>query len=305
MTAASSWRIDAILPTYNRVERLRDALARHAELVLPKNVQYRLIVVDNNSDDDTAKAVADFAERCPFSCLYVFEGRQGLSHARNAGLRRANADLIAFIDDDCYPSSDWLQLMAARMSRADAPGLLGGSALLFDPADLPITIVTDPEPRRLSTADLFEGIAGLNFCFPANLVDEVGEFDTCLGAGSSTRSGEDIDFFYRVMLAGFPVDYDPALKVYHHHGRRSPEDKQKLMDGYLLGRGAFYMKFMMRLDGHMWRKAYWECRSLLLDRIKRGNPSSLHYLGVLAKGAFIYPWCRIRAALSRASSRMI
>jgi glycosyltransferase involved in cell wall biosynthesis len=295
----TSIRIDAILPTYNRADRLHDALQAHAGMDIPQHVQYRLIVVDNNSTDTTPAVVEAFRERALIDCDYVFEPRQGLSHARNAGLGRVNADIVAFIDDDCYPATDWLSIMAGCMTGEAEAGLLGGSAFLFDQDDLPITIMTDPQPARLSPQTLFSGIAGLNFCFPARLLDAIGNFDTCLGAGSMTKSAEDIDFFYRTMLAGQTVDYLPELKVYHHHGRKRPDDKQRLLDGYLLGRGAFYAKYLARLDGTIVRAAYWECRSLLVDGIARGNMSSLRYLGLLAKGALAYPACRIRQRLGR------
>lgn len=293
MTQAPT-RIDAILATHNRAERLGQALAAHARMHVPAHVRYRLILVDNNSSDETARIVEDFRASCAFECRYVFEPRQGLSHARNAGLAEVDADIVAFIDDDCYPQEDWLSVMIEVMSDAPKPRLVGGSALLFDPDDLPITIVTAPEPGVQTLAKLFEGIAGLNFCFPAELARRVGPFDTCLGAGSRTRSGEDIDFFYRVMHAGIPVHYDPRLRVYHHHGRRNADDKRNLMDGYLLGRGAFYAKHVARRDGAIIRKAYWECRSLLVDGVGKGRRDCLRYLALLVKGAVRYAFCRLR-----------
>lgn len=290
-------RIDAILPTFNRAERLRDALAAHGRLRIPDHVRYRLIVVDNNSSDDTRAVVDAFRHDGQIACDYVFERRQGLSYARNAGLDDVDADIVAFIDDDCYPDPDWVEVITRTLGADCAPGLIGGSALLYDPEDLPITIVTGTERATQSMATLFSGIAGLNFCFPARLLTRIGRFDTCLGAGSACKAGEDIDFFYRAIKAGEQVEYIPELRVYHHHGRQDPATISALMDGYYRGRGAFYLKHVLRLDRSIMKQAYWTCRSLLFGTRGTTDSNGPRLLGQLVRGAVTYAVCAIRRAL--------
>lgn len=294
-------RVEAILPTYNRAERLHQALAAHAALRIPDHVQYRLIVVDNNSNDGTRNIVESFIAEDLLHCSYRFEPRQGLSQARNAGLRAlaADTDVVAFIDDDCYPDPDWVEVLTRILSADHAPGLVGGSAFLYDPEDLPITIVTGPHRATQSLATLFSGIAGLNFGFPVRLLGSIGDFDTCLGAGSACKAGEDIDFFYRAMQAGERVEYHPELRVHHHHGRQDPSTVSALMDGYYRGRGAFYLKHLLRLDRPIIQQAYWTCRKLLLGTPGIAGSRDLHLLGQLLRGAATYAACAVGRSLGR------
>ena len=67
-----------------------------------------MIVVDNNSSDDTKDVVAGFENSSFCEIKYVFEGKQGLSRARNRGLAEAKYPLVAFTDDDCYVAKDWI-----------------------------------------------------------------------------------------------------------------------------------------------------------------------------------------------------
>ncbi len=294
-------RVDAILATHNRADRLRDALRAHARMTQPAGCRYRLIVVDNNSTDDTRAVVESFAHDSAFECRYVFESRQGLSHARNAGLAHVDSDVVAYIDDDCYPEADWLTVLVENMTADNAPTLMGGSAFLFDDADLPITIVTDPVRKPQTVANLFNGIAGLNFCFDLSLLERIGNFDTCLGAGSAAKAGEDIDFVYRALKAGFAVEYVPTWKVYHHHGRQDPAVIDSLMAGYYIGRGAFYAKHLWRRDKAIVKMAYWEFRRLLSDVFSQRDKQSLRYITKLLTGMWIMGVCSSRRAMRRLS----
>src|ERR1043165_5266525 len=91
--------ISVIISTYNRSDMLPGAL----ESVLAQeagDVRYELIVVDNNSTDKTREVVESFIARGHENVRYIFEGKQGLSHARNAGIAAARSPLIVFTDDD-------------------------------------------------------------------------------------------------------------------------------------------------------------------------------------------------------------
>ena len=84
-----------ILCTYNRCESLAKVLASAACLELPKSVDWEVLVVDNNSSDGTGEVVEEFCRRYPGRFRYLFEPRQGKSHALNAGIREAHGDVIA------------------------------------------------------------------------------------------------------------------------------------------------------------------------------------------------------------------
>src|SRR5439155_3374606 len=111
----------------NRAVRLKAAL--DALLAQDTSLDYEVIVVDNNSSDDTARVVRDVAF-CRNDCVrYVFEGRQGLSHARNRGIDEARADMIAFTDDDVRVATDWVGQIARAFDEREDVDYVGGRVL--------------------------------------------------------------------------------------------------------------------------------------------------------------------------------
>ena len=87
-----------VLCTYNRCESLAKALASTACLQLPGSVDWEVLVVDNNSSDRTREVAEEYCRRSPGHFRYLFEPRQGKSHALNTGIREARGDVIAFIE---------------------------------------------------------------------------------------------------------------------------------------------------------------------------------------------------------------
>src|SRR5688572_3177356 len=90
--------VSIVIPTYNRSALLRNAVAS----VLAQNTQIpvEIVIVDNNSQDDTAAVVRSMMDAHPGRIRYVVERQQGNAHARNRGVESATAGIIAFIDDD-------------------------------------------------------------------------------------------------------------------------------------------------------------------------------------------------------------
>ena len=99
--------ISVIICTYNRSNSLADTLCCLAKQSY--NIQsWELIVVDNNSDDNTKEIVGQYSRKLP-NLTYKFESQQGLSYARNLGINSAHGDIIVFTDDDVLPDDDWLE----------------------------------------------------------------------------------------------------------------------------------------------------------------------------------------------------
>lgn len=93
-------QLDVVIPTYNRSTLLKKAITSLLTAKMAPELSVKIIVVDNNSTDDTKAVINDAV---PFSngrVSYVFEKRQGRSPALNAGIAAATGDLIGFIDDD-------------------------------------------------------------------------------------------------------------------------------------------------------------------------------------------------------------
>src|SRR5689334_20013129 len=107
MAADGHFDISAIVCTYNRCGLLHESLSRITSQQ-SDGLRYEVIVVDNNSTDDTRQVIEAFAGSPNCVLRYVYEPQQGVSYARNAGIATARAPLLAFFDDDVLVSSDWL-----------------------------------------------------------------------------------------------------------------------------------------------------------------------------------------------------
>src|SRR5687768_7427373 len=118
-------KLSVILPTFNRANALKRALAAlRRQSVMPG--EYEVVVVDNNSTDGTAGVVALFEDR---RIRLIDEPRQGLSYARNAGLAAARAPIVAFTDDDVEVAPDWVETILTTLARYPHVDGLGGRVL--------------------------------------------------------------------------------------------------------------------------------------------------------------------------------
>jgi glucosyl-dolichyl phosphate glucuronosyltransferase len=115
--------LSIIICTFNRLPLLRRMLdSITSQLPIPGPLE--VIVVDNNSSDDTAGHVQRQREQFP-ELVYVLEPRQGLSWARNAGAAAATQEYLLYLDDDAYLPSHYLQTVM-RMLDAEQPDIFGG-----------------------------------------------------------------------------------------------------------------------------------------------------------------------------------
>lgn len=251
--------VSVIVCTRNRCASLGMLLESLTRLTVPPSLPWELIVVDNGSSDGTAELLDTFSERLPLES--VFEPRKGISRARNAGLRAARGEILAFTDDDCFPAPSWVSLVHEEFMRDPGLAGLGGRVELHDPRDYPITIRTSRKRETLTSAYQLPALmVGCNMAFRRRTVDAVGEFDITLGAGTPVGSAEDTDFLYRALLLGLRIEYVPELLVAHNHGRRESEDVRHLRRSYARGRGALLTKYLLRADRPMTYCAYYDLR---------------------------------------------
>jgi glycosyltransferase involved in cell wall biosynthesis len=215
-------KISVILCTYNRCESLTDALRSIADSAMPSFLDWEVVVVDNNSTDKTRDVIQGYCSRTASRFRYAFEPRRGLSNARNAGIREARGDVLAFVDDDVTVEPVWLHNLTAPLmnhqwagsggrtlpARPFTPpdwlpaawgGILGG---LFDAGDQPCELKRSPY--------------GVNMAFRKEMFEKYGRFRTDLGVGpNNPRVNEDTEFGRRLLAAGERLFYEPSAVVYH------------------------------------------------------------------------------------------
>jgi glycosyltransferase involved in cell wall biosynthesis len=214
--------VTVAIPTYNRGRWLREVLAFVTAQDYPGD-RYEIIIVDNNSPDDTRAVVAGFAT-APKPPRYFLETKQGSSHARNRCLDEAAAvtDIMLYADDDIIGRSDWIRLMVAPLLLAGNERVAGvcgetiphfpdGQPQWLEGQFRPFGYRTDSgplTPRQLpSTA---------NVALRRKVIDEVGHFRTDLGRlPNRLTAGEDNDLMRRILAAGYTFWFEPRADVLH------------------------------------------------------------------------------------------
>ncbi len=212
-----------VVTTYNRAALLTRALDSIAASSADPS-RYEVIVVDNNSSDGTVQAWAAFAKTHPaLPFRYLFEARQGLSHARNAGLAAAAGQHIAFMDDDQEIDCHYLRELPAAFSRTGA-ACLGGRIFYRNAHDLPAWLV--PLVDRIGQIDLGDDdrllgpgapyLKGGNIAFDTEALRALGGFDPLLGRnGTSLGGGEEDAVQDSLRGQGKTIAYCPELVQYN------------------------------------------------------------------------------------------
>ena len=189
--------ISVIVCTRNRGSVLDQCLQRFAWMEVPPGLSWEIVVVDNNSTDNTESVVRGFAERSGLDVRYVCERKPGGSHAHNAGIAAARGKILAFTDDDCMVDKGWMGAVAKEFeSDPGLAGIGGRVESFFDIRDKPVTITTCKERHLLSLSDEFIGIIhGCNMAFTRSVFDKIGTFDVRFGPGARIVAGEDAGSF--------------------------------------------------------------------------------------------------------------
>ncbi len=217
--------ISVILCTYNRCRSLSKTLESVFASKLPGSLGWEVLVVDNNSTDQTREVVEDFCRRQPGRFRYLFEAQPGKSFALNTGIREAKGDILAFVDDDVIVEPTWLHCLTAPLEDGEWVGT--GGRILLESGFSPPAWLGLKEPYNLGGAlahfDLgdkpfgLDGApAGANMAFRKEVFQNFGGFRTDLGPcpGSQIR-GEDTELGRRLLAAGARLRYEPSAVVYH------------------------------------------------------------------------------------------
>ena len=234
-------RVTVIVCTYNRAVYLRKMLESIVVSVLPNSVSWEVLIVDNNSSDQTPQVAEEFATRYPGRFRYIFESNQGKSNALNSGIRSSDGDVIAFVDDDVKVDSAWLWNLRKPLD-GNAWAGVGGRTLMAEAFSPPrwlllsgthnlagiLAAVFDfgENPRELDWAPY-----GANMAYRRTMFEKYGMFRSDLGPSVDRRiprPNEDTEFGRRLMAAGERIRYEPLALVYH------PVIRERIRKDYFL-----------------------------------------------------------------------
>lgn len=227
--------ISTLIATYNRSTDLRMVLECLRHQTLPSGLEHEVLIVDNNSNDDTKAVVESYFPSFKGSLKYLFEPRQGKSFAINKGIEAAKGDIIVLTDDDCTFESNYIaSIYKVFQESGEYIGFIGGKVAprwvncskpewfvelkpgwwhreffwgplaIMDYGDEPFTI----DQQTLGAADkkLFYGA---NMAVRRELFTKYGGFDL------EKHNAHDTEFQLRFLKAGAKGCYVPQIKVYH------------------------------------------------------------------------------------------
>ena len=220
----ANMKITVILCTYNRCRLLQTALESVAGSVVADGNSWEVLVVDNNSKDQTRQIVEEFSERYPGRFRYLFEARPGKSYALNAGISASTADVLAFMDDDVTVAADWLQNLTGPLGTEGFAGT-GGRVLPLWGGEPPAWTTRDSWAicgplvsfdRGEEGLVLEESPVGTNMAFKRRVFDQYGLFRVDLGPSPNNEiRNEDSEFARRLFANKEQLYYEPEAVVYH------------------------------------------------------------------------------------------
>lgn len=305
--------ISIIICTYNRVEKLKLVIEDILGDQSNDSINYELLVVDNNSQDSTKEYIGEFTKQFPQKVRYLFEEKQGLSNARNCGIKEARGKWICFTDDDVRLDNNWLTAIASAIKYYPQMAAYGGRIKPKWIADPPEWFIREGKYAMgggaIVSRDLGDTVCnmnerkvcpiGANMGFRNDVFDKVGLFHPDFGKkGDAHGLGDDVEFCRRVKDAGYEILYLPDSIVWHEvdvDRLQVPILKQFYFElGYFRGRERMFPEQAVWLFGAP-RYLFKELpssllRSLGLRFISQGKSYyylfMYHYVRGLLKGCY-------------------
>ncbi|MFB2922231.1 hormogonium polysaccharide biosynthesis glycosyltransferase HpsE [Aerosakkonema funiforme] len=222
------------IATYNGAKRLPEVLDQLQKQVGTDGIEWEVLVVDNNSNDNTAAVISDYAKQWrPDSELrYVFEQRQGQSYARSRAVQSAKSkDLIGFLDDDNLPAENWVAeaynfgkenpkvgayggIIHAKLD-GNAPSYfdqIKGYLTIYDRGAIPFCYKRSAKPRRIPAApgSVIRKQAWQECVPPPEKLLIKGRDEKTMAAG------EDAEVMFYIQNSKWEVWHNPKMEIWHH-----------------------------------------------------------------------------------------
>ncbi|MEA2563602.1 MAG: hypothetical protein QOH06_5106 [Acidobacteriota bacterium] len=219
-----SWpRISVVVCSFNGERTIGACCGALTRLDYP---DYEVIVVDDGSTDRTAEIARSFAHS--FGFRVISTANQGLSSARNTGMRAATGEIVAYTDDDAPPDRHWLTFLAHGFMTTGHAAI--GGPNIAPPGDGFIADCVAHAPggpvHVLLSDTVAEHVPGCNMAVRRQCLEAIGGFDP-----RYRTAGDDVDVCWRLQELGWSIGFSPAAMVWHHR-RSSIRAYWKQQQGY-------------------------------------------------------------------------
>ncbi|MCF4970308.1 hormogonium polysaccharide biosynthesis glycosyltransferase HpsE [Nostoc sp. CMAA1605] len=239
------------IPTYNGVKRLPKVLDRLYHQTCLENINWEIIIVDNNSKDGTAELVKFYQNKWSnnLTLRYAFEAEQGLAFARDKAIQVAKSELVGFLDDDNLPAHNWVYSaykFGIEHPKAGAYSSQIHGLFEVEPSEKLKPIIFYLAINERGSESMLYEPHKKGFPPGAGLVvrrqvwqDHVPSRLFLVGRiGSSMLAGEDAEAMTYIYQAGWEIWYNPAMVIDHiiPHWRIQKDYLISLMSGIGLSR---------------------------------------------------------------------
>lgn len=211
-------QLTVVVCTYNRSDILKyclDSLQDQSMI----NLVFEVLIVDNNSTDDTKKVAAEYCGKNK-NFRYIFEEKQGLSHARNRGWKDSGADWVCYIDDDSYTGQNFFEEIFKTIEK-DQFDMFGGVYLPWYKYGKPKWYKDEyvSNYKKIHDEGFLYGnefVDGGIMVVKRKVIEETGGFSTDLGMkGYQIGYGEETEFQVRLRKKGKIIGFNPGITIYH------------------------------------------------------------------------------------------
>ncbi len=210
-----SYLFTVIIPTYNRLDEIRELLASFERQTLDFK-KFEVIIADDGSTDNTLTWVQDYMPRSPFRLRLLRQDHKGPGEARNLGMAEAAGKYLLFIDSDCIADPAWLSAYEEAVADKDVGGFGGPDKVLSDFS--PLQKAIDYSMTSFLTTGGIRGHSqkkiskyyprSFNMGVRKDIVEKIGGMN-------QLRHGQDIEFSHRIIATGQPVIKVQDAVVYH------------------------------------------------------------------------------------------
>ena len=214
-------QVSVLIPSYNHAHYLADALQ---SVISQSFFDWEAIVIDDGSTDDTQKVAAQFDDP---RIRYIYQENQGLSAARNTGLREANSETIALLDADDIWKENYLETMLAPLeNQPEAVAAYCGYQYIDEngkDVGIPSIKVVPPHEFREYFAANGNWLVPSGVVFRKVVAQEEGCFD------ESLRAVEDAYLWSKMSYQGPFVGVPLPLVGYRRHASNMSSDPQRMV----------------------------------------------------------------------------
>ena len=230
-------KVSVLICTFNRGDLIEKTLK--SLIINQTNKPDEIIVVNGGGPRNCEGVLENWSKK--FNKLKIIRTKNiNLANSRNIGLEHCHGDLILLTDDDARPYPDWIEKIKKYHLKYPKSGLIGGDVISeYNVSFLSKIADATTFPHYKSIRNV-RSLPGVNSSFKMQVIKMVGKYDISL------NRGEDVDFNWRVLEAGWNITYVPSIKVKHFHRNSWSE---LCYQHYMYGRSYYLIR-------NKWKKMY-------------------------------------------------